>query len=310
MEITVIGAGAVGGYFGGRLAESGLNVSFLVRANRAKQLTNSGLVIKSPFGDLTFQPQIVQDVKEIKGCDLVILSVKNYQLEGAMTQIKPLVNLGAKVLPLLNGVEHFEILAKEFGPDNVLGGLCRLISTVDTEGVIHHTSMLHEITFGALQSTQADFCLRMKQALGNSNLKITLSNNIIVDIWIKYAFITAFSGTTTASRLTIDQVAENDATKEVFLRSLQEMWTLARESGAMLPDDFVQQNVRSISKYPEGSTSSMHQDLRKGLPLEVESLQGAAVRLSAKHCLEVPTIRTLYGLLKPFEGRSNQVTRP
>lgn len=305
MRITVIGAGAVGGYFGGRLAESGHNVSFLVRANRAKQLTNSGLVIKSPFGDLTLQPQIVQDVKEIKGCDLVILSVKNYQLAGALTQIRPLVNLGAKVLPLLNGVEHFELLAKELGPDNILGGLCKIISTVDTEGVIHHTSGLHEITFGALQSSQADFCLRTKQTLENSILKITLSNNIKVDIWAKYAFITAFSGTTTASRLSIDKVAENDATKEVFSRSLQEMWTLARESGAMLPDDFVQQNVRGISQYPAGSTSSMHQDFRKDLPLEVESLQGAAIRLSAKYGLEVPTIRTLYGLLKPFEGMSN-----
>lgn len=305
MKITVIGAGAVGGYFGGRLAESGLNVSFLVRANRAKQLTNSGLVIKSPFGDLTLRPQIVQDVKEIKGCDLVILSVKNYQLVGALTQIKPLVDLGAKVLPLLNGVEHFELLEKEFGPDNVLGGLCKLISTVDTEGVIHHTNGLHEIIFGALQPSQADFCLRTKQALGNSILKINLSNNIKVDIWLKYAFITAFSGITTASRLSIDQVAENEATKEVFSRSLQEMWTLARESGAMLPDDFVQQNVRSILKYPTGSTSSMHQDFRKGLPLEVESLQGAAIRLSAKLGLEVPTVRTLYGLLKPFEGRSD-----
>lgn len=302
MRITVIGAGAVGGYFGGRLAESGLNVSFLVRANRAKQLSNSGLVIKSPFGDLTIKPQIFQDVEEIKGCDLVIVSVKNYQLVEALTQIKHLVNLGAKVLPLLNGVEHFEYLAKEFGPDNVLGGFCKIISTVDTEGVIHHTSMLHEITFGALQPTQADFCLRTKHELENSILKITHSNNIKVDIWEKYAFITAFSGTTTASRLTIDQVAEYDATKEVFSSSLQEMWTLARENGAMLPDDFVQQNVRSISKYSAGSTSSMHQDFRKGLPLEVESLQGAAIRLSAKHGLDVPTVRTLYGLLKPFEG--------
>jgi 2-dehydropantoate 2-reductase len=244
-------------------------------------------------------------VKEIKGCELVILSVKNYQLVEALTQIKPLVDLGAKVLPLLNGVEHFELLAKEFGPDNVLGGLCKLISTVDTEGVIHHTNGLHEIIFGALQPSQTDFCLRTKQALGKSILKINHSDNIKVDIWLKYAFITAFSGITTASRLSIDQVAENEATKEVFSRSLQEMWTLARESGAMLPDNFVQQNVRSISKYPAGSTSSMHQDFRKGLPLEVESLQGAAIRLSAKQGLEVPTVRTLYGLLKPFEGRSD-----
>jgi len=171
--------------------------------------------------------------------------------------------------------------------------------------VIHHTNELHEITFGALQSSQADFCLRTKQVLANSILKITLSNNIKVNIWAKYAFITAFSGTTTASRLSIDKVAEIDATKEVYSRSLQEMWTLARENGVMLPDDFVQQNLGAISKFPAGSTSSMHQDFRKGLPLEVESLQGAAIRLSAKHGLEVPTVRTLYGLLKPLEGRTN-----
>lgn len=123
--------------------------------------------------------------------------------------------------------------------------------------------------------------------------------------WLVCGVVTAFSGTTTASRLSIDKVAEVDATKEIYSRSLQEMWTLARENGVMLPDDFVQQNLGAISKLPAGSTSSMHQDFRKGLPLEVESLQGAAIRLSAKHGLEVPTVRTLYGLLKPFEGRTN-----
>ncbi|MDQ7094301.1 ketopantoate reductase family protein [Desulfosporosinus sp. PR] len=302
MNITVIGAGAVGGYFGGRLAEAGHNLTFLVRENRAKQLADSGLVIKSPHGDLALTPHIVQNPQEIKTCDLIILSTKNYHLEGTFAQIRPLVSLGAKLLPLLNGIEHYELLAKEFGSDKVLGGLCKIFSTLDADGVIHHTDKIHEITFGALQPSQSKFCLEVKQALENSLLTITCSGNIWDDIWSKYAFITAFSAITTASRLSIDQVAENEATKEVYSHLLQEMWSLSRECGAILRDDFVPQNLNAISNYPKGSTSSMHKDFRKGLPLEVESFQGAAIRLGIKHGLELPTVRALYGLLKPFEN--------
>ncbi|MDA8441064.1 MAG: ketopantoate reductase family protein [Peptococcaceae bacterium] len=303
MRIVVIGAGAVGGYFGGRLAEAGLDVTFLVRAPKAAKLRKDGLVIKSPSGDLNLtQVRLAVEAQAIEGCELVLVAVKSYQLNAAMPQIITLANSGAKILPLLNGVEHYELLRSAVGAENVLGGLCQIVSTLDAEGNIQHTSAVHSMTFGPTLPSQVDFCAELKQAWSNVKFACKLSDDIWVDIWAKYAFITAFSGVTTASRLSIDKILAVTATKDIYYRSLQEMWQLARVSSAVLPDDYVNTNVETVSKNLQGATSSMHQDLRKGLTLEVESLQGAALRLAAQSDLELPTIRTLYGLIKPYEN--------
>lgn len=306
MNITVVGAGATGGYFGARLAESGLDVTFLVRQNRANQLKTNGLVVKSIMGDITIkEPQIALDPNEIPHCDLVLLGLKNYQLAASLPQLKILVNRGAKILPLLNGVEHFEILTKEFGEENVLAGNCKIISTLDKEGTIQHTSKLHKLIFGEAIPSQKDFCTKLQQAMSKTNLEAIYSENIWVEIWIKYAFITVFSGVTTAGNLTTDLIYNNDATRNIFRRSLEEMKNLANAYGVFLPDEFVSSNVDSLAKYQKGTTTSMHQDLKKGLPLEVESLQGAAIRFASRKNLELPTIETLYSLIKPFEQGSN-----
>lgn len=302
LNITVIGAGATGGYFGARLAESGLNVTFLVRQNRANQLKANGLGVKSVFGDLIIkEPQIALDPKDIPHCDLVLLCLKNYQLAACLPQLKELVSKGAKILPLLNGIEHFEILTKEFGEENVIAGNCKINSTLDSDGTILHTNKLHKLIFGEITPSQTDFCLQLQQAMSKANLDIIYSQNIWVEIWIKYAFITVFSGVTTAGNLTTDLIYQNEATREMFRRALDEMNHLAEVYEVHLPDNYVSSNIESLAKYPKGTTTSMHQDLKKGLPLEVESLQGAAIRLAARKNLELPIIETLYSLIKPYE---------
>ncbi len=301
MNITVLGAGATGGYFGGRLAECGLNVTFLVRERRAAQLKEKGLVIKSVVGDLNIkEPQIAISPEDIPACDLVIVGLKNYHLSGALPQLKVLVEKGAKILPLLNGVEHFQILREEFGAENVLGGVCKIISTLDSEGNIIHTGKLAQIIFGELDPPNKAFCQQMEQAMSKANMKVKDTENILKEIWSKYAFISVFSGVTSAGDLTIDQVNAQEATRNLYRRSLEEMKSLADAYGVSL-EDFVSLNMEGLPKYPKGSTSSMHQDKRKGLPLEVESLQGGAIRLASKKGMELPTIETLYGLIKPYE---------
>ncbi len=304
MNIVVLGAGAVGGYFGGRLAEAGANVSFLVRERRAEQLRHNGLVVKSTYGDFEIRkPQVILSAREAGQCDLVILGVKNYHLHAALPQLKSLVQAGAKILPIINGIEHLELLKAEVGAENVLGGMCQIISTLDAEGVIHHTNKLHSLTFGPLFPVQTESCQQVKDVMDGANMDVVLSEHILVDIWTKYSFITAYSGVTTASRLPIDEILAVAATKQVYFRALDEMCTLAHKHGIHLPDNLIERNFKNISGYEKGSTSSMHQDLRKGLPLEVESLQGAALRLAEKYQLELLTIGTLYGLIKPYENR-------
>lgn len=308
MKITVVGAGAVGGYFGGRLQEAGLDVTYLVREKRAEQLKRTGLVIQSPRGNVRLETKLALHADEIETCDLVILAVKNYHLKSVLDSIRPLAAKGSKVLPLLNGVEHFDILAQELGEQAVLGGICQIISTLDGEGRIIHSNQTHDIVFGPLQPEQAEFCRRLADAAKDANMRMLLSkDDVRVDIWNKYAFITAFSGVTTASRLPIDKVLMHEPTKDVFRLVLTEMRELAAAKGVRLSGQFVEKTVNSMYKLPPGSTSSMHQDFRKGLPLEVESLQGAAVRLALQAGVQVPTVRTLYGLIKPYEHGSRQI---
>lgn len=303
MKITVVGAGAVGGYFGGRMQQAGFDVTFLVRQKRADQLKQTGLVIHSPLGDAQLAANVETDPTAIAECDLVLLGVKNYHLPSVMESIKPLAAKGAKILPLLNGVEHFSLLETQFGREAILGGLCQIIATLNEEGHILHTSQMHSLSFGPLIEEQQDFCREFYDRASLANMQLNLSKHVLTEIWGKYAFITAFSGVTTASRLTIDQVIAMDATREVYRAVLAEMYELAKANGVHLPEAFVEATVERMKTLEAGSTSSMHQDFRKGLPLEVESLQGAAVRLASQAGVQVPTVKTLYGLIKPYENQ-------
>jgi len=303
MKITVLGAGAVGGYFGGRMLEAGLDVTFLVRENRAIQLRETGLEIQSSQGNAHIRNlKLVVSACEIDACDIVIVAVKNYHLNQAIEQIRCLVDKGANVLPLLNGVEHIEILQQAFGEKVVMGGLCQIISTLDRDGRILHNGSLHDMQIGALHPDQESLGRKLFDALQDANLRCLYKENITLEMWLKYAFITAFSAITTAARLKIHDVLATPATQAVFVQVLNEMQKLAKANQVPIPDNFAETTVHRMQLMPKGATSSMHQDLSKGLPLEVESLQGGALRLASRLGVEIPTIQILYGLIKPYEG--------
>ncbi|TVY07780.1 ketopantoate reductase family protein [Paenibacillus cremeus] len=305
MNITIVGAGAVGGYFGGRMLEAGLDVTFLVREKRAEQLRATGLRLRSYYGDAELHnASLALHADEIKACDLVIVAVKNYQLPAVIDSIRNLVERGALVLPLLNGVEHFEVLKQAFGEAAVLGGMCQVIATLDEEGAIVQIGQAQEMVFGPLSPGQEPVAQALSEACAGAKMRAMYREDILAQIWQKYAFITAFSGITTASRLTIGPVIACDASREVFHRVLTEMTELAAANGVPLPEGFAEQTVGRMSKLPGESTSSMHKDFLKGLPLEVESLQGGALRMAAGTGILLPTVSTLYGLIKPFESGS------
>lgn len=303
MEIVILGAGAVGGYLGGRLAEAGIPVSFLVREGRAGQLEKKGLQLKSVHGDYaTESVNLYTDAEEILHCDVVIVTVKGYQVEGTVPQLRKLVGKGAKVLPFLNGMEHFRLFEEELGKENVLGGLAFIITTLDENGEIVHTSNQHDFVFGALHPSQKAFCEALEQTLQHANLNVINSNDILVDLWQKYGFITAFSGVTTSSRLPIGRIRQVPETLALFGQTLAEMQMLAAAYEIELGKGFVETTLAKISGLPEEGTSSMHQDFRKGLPIEVEGLHGGALRMAQGKKVSLPIIETLYALLKPFEN--------
>jgi 2-dehydropantoate 2-reductase len=310
MNITIIGAGALGGYFGGRMLEAGLDVTFLVRERRAEQLKLTGLMIRSSHGDSNIdRVKLAVRAGDIEACNLVIVAVKNYHLKQVMEPIRSLVNKGAKVLPLLNGVEHFEILQQAFGADHVLGGVCQIIATLDNDGRIIQNGSLHNLMIGALHPDQVQLCRQLGDLFADANMECLVKENITFEIWMKYAFIVAFSGVTTASRLGIQDVLSIEPTHEVFHQTLIEMQKLANANGVKLPGNFPEIILQRMQKLPLGSTSSMHQDFTKGLPLEVESLHGGAIRLATRLGIEIPTVRALYGLIKPYDRGLRGVMR-
>ncbi|KGX85135.1 ketopantoate reductase family protein [Pontibacillus litoralis] len=309
MKITIIGAGALGGYFGARLDQAGHHVQFYVRPRRAKQLEECGLTVYSPHGNYTIDlPHVVQHVKEIQKVDLVLLTVKGYHLTDVMPQLKWLVNKGAKVLPLLNGIEHIYTLQEELGKENVLGGLAFIIATLDDRGHVVHSSQEHNLYFGALHPSQEPLCTALSKVWKDSNMDALYRDNIRYDMWEKYMFITAFSGITTVGDFPIETVKKVPATLMATKRVLEEMKMLANAYNIPITEETVQANMSKMLSFSDDATSSMHQDKRKGLMLEVDHLQGGALRLADSVRMEMPHIYMMYGILKAYENNKKITT--
>ncbi|WP_313888875.1 2-dehydropantoate 2-reductase [Peribacillus sp. TH24] len=303
LNIVIIGAGALGSYFGGRLQQAGQHVQYLVRKKRAQQLKENGLKITSPHGNYDFNElHIIEDVKKIEQVDLVILAVKGQHLQGTIPDLKLLVEKGAKILPLLNGIEHISILQDELSEAAVIGGSAFIIATLNEKGHVIHSNKNHDLIFGPLHPSQTKICDEFEQAVSSAIMGASRTENILIRMWIKYMFITAFSGVTTASNLPIGTIRRFPETNRLLEHVLIEMKKLANAYNVGITEQNVAQALENMADLPDESTSSMHQDLRKGQTLEVEHLQGGALRLAEKVNLKLPVIETLYGLIKPFEN--------
>lgn len=303
MNILVFGAGALGGYFGGRLLEVGQNVSFFVREKRAAQLTKEGLKIISGEGDFESKDfTIYTSPEQVDKSDLIILTVKGYHLDSVIPQIQTIVErTGAFVLPLLNGMEHIERLQQAVGKEKVMGGLATIVATLNKEGHVEHTNGTSILKYGALCAEQTPICQQLEELHEELKSNFMREENILKHLWIKYAFITALSGITSAMQLPTGYITNTPATLAVAKNVIREMSMLAGKEGTHLTNDEVEGIVNMLLGFKKEATSSMHQDLRKGLPIELEHLQGGALRLAAKHEVTIPVIETLYGVLKPYE---------
>jgi 2-dehydropantoate 2-reductase len=301
MNIVVIGAGAIGGYFGGKLVNAGIPVTFLVREKRYKQLKERGLRIESVHGDFTVQPHCVLAAEEVENPDLVLLAVKNYQLEGTFSDLKCFVERGAKILPLMNGVQHIDQLVAVFGRERILGGLCYIETTLNEFGDVVQKSLMHDIVFGPLTEVDLPYLQRVNTLFLKSGVNAKISQDIITEMWSKFIFLVTLSGVTTATRSPIG-VSQQDLFMSAFIRDfVQELVNLAKAIGIKLPEDFSEQMIQRITNTNPEMTSSMHRDLEKGLPLELDSLQGAVLNIAEQQKVAVPCTRAIHALLHPFK---------
>ncbi|MBS4174652.1 ketopantoate reductase family protein [Bacillus sp. FJAT-49736] len=302
MHTVIFGAGAVGGYFGGKLAKAGYPVTFLVRERRYEQLKKRGLKVFSFHGDFIITPNLAMKSEEIVQPELVILSLKNYHLASALPQLDTLIHNGAKILPLLNGVQHIEFLTNRYGEENILGGLCLIESTLNKDGDIVHTSDMQDIVFGALNGNNSKFHFQVKEMLEQSSVGAALTDNIVREMWNKFIFITTFSGITSATRQPIGVAMNDDITKDLLTDFIQEIYQTAVSLEIPVAKDIVEIITRKIENLPPNMTSSMHRDLEKGQPLELEYLQGYVLEQASKRGKKVPVTRSIYSLLHPYKN--------
>lgn len=308
MNILVVGAGAVGGYFGGRLMEKGENVTFLVREGRRKQLAENGLVLKSVHGDYRSTVKTLVPGEEAEPFDLVLLAVKAYHLEEAMQHIAPYIGAQTAIVPLLNGMAHLERLQARLGTEKVLGGLCFLESTLNRDGEIVQTSPRHDIVIGELDGTRTPRIERIEAAFAGATCTARISLSILKDMWEKFLFITALSGMTTLMNAPVGPILEEEKGEALYRRLVEELVAIAKADGAPIPENAAEKTMAVTKDLGYGMKASMLRDMEKGLPIEADHLQGDFLKRAKRNGIEVPLLELVYGKLKIYE-RMREKTR-
>jgi len=301
MKLLIVGAGAIGGYFGGRLLEQGQNVTFLVRDKRKEQLIKTGLNIESINGNVELVPRLitVNDIGE--KFDLIIISTKSYHLTQVINDVRPFVNEDTIILPLLNGIGHLDQLVDAFGEDAVIGGLCFIETTLDEHGTILQKSPLHQLIYGERSGEITPRIEKLKTVFNGANASFDLSKQINQEMWHKYLFITVMSGITSLMESPIGPIMELESGRNTIASLLEELGTVMKKIDAPIQDTITEKLFTKISTMPLNMKSSMQRDMEKSLPLEADHLQGLLLQHAKTHGIPTPILETIYTKLKVYE---------
>jgi 2-dehydropantoate 2-reductase len=306
MRIAVFGSGAVGGYFGGRLAQAGEEVIFIARGAHLEALRSAGLRVDSPKGDFLIQPaQATDDPAQVGAVDAVLVGVKAWQVPQAAQAMRPLLGPDTGVVPLQNGVEAPAQLAAALGERHVLGGLCRIISLLAGPGYIRHVGGEPYVAFGELDNRPSPRAERLQRAFARaSGLTVEIPPDIQVAMWEKFLFIAAFSGVGAVARAPAGILRSLPETRQLLQEAMQEVWAVARARGVALPDDLVEKTMAFVDGLPLGGTASMQRDIIEGRPSELVAQNGAVVRLGAEAGVATPAHHFILRSLWPLEMRA------
>jgi 2-dehydropantoate 2-reductase len=306
MKIAMMGAGGVGGFFGGRLAHAGYDVSFVARGPHLAAMRAHGLTIENePQGNIHVPRVRVTDEPATLGrVDIVILSVKLWDTETAAAQIAPLVGPGTGVISLQNGVIKDDILRRRFGDAAVMGGVGYVATHVSRPGVIHQTGTMQRVILGEYdgrKSARAEF---LHDALLRSGVDAELSPDVRKVIWEKYVFLVGLSGATTTMRMPIGPIRTNARARAFLLELMRETVAVGRAHGVGLPEDYAENRLQFADGLPPDMTSSMHHDLERGNRLEVNWLSGGVVQLGSAKGVPTPANRAVCDVLALHEAGS------
>lgn len=304
MNIVVVGAGGVGGYFGGKLAQAGFDVTFIARSKTLQAIKLNGLKVKSVNGNFVVHPKVTDDFKDIKNPDLVILGVKSWQVEDIAKQLKDVISKNTMVLPLQNGADNADRLRNILLHENVLAGLCKIVSKIEAPGVINHFAFEPEIVFGEYDSKLTPRVKKVKAVFDKAGFKSTISENIQLDIWKKFLFITTISGIGAVTRAVYGEIRKDDYLRQTMYQTANEIVAVANAKGVALINSDIEMILKIIDGFNHGTTASMQRDVMAGRPSELENFNGYIVKQGKELHVLTPANSFIYHCLLPQERKA------
>ena len=308
MRTLVVGAGAIGGYFGGRLLAAHQDVTFLVRPRRAQQLAASGLAIRSRFGDVSIpDPPTVLKENLHQPFDLILLSCKSYGLDDAVASFAPAVGPGTVILPLLNGMRHLDVLDERFGSTRVLGGWCLIAATLNEQHQIVHLNDTHNLSFGERDGSPSSRADAIAAMLSSARFESRLSQTILHEMWEKWAFIASGAGLTCLMRASVGDIVTAGAA-DLAITLLNECAAIATQAGFPPREPAIQRSRAMLTQPRSDLTASMLRDIERGAAIEADHVIGDLLRRATEGSVSTPLLRVAYAHLKAYEARRARET--
>jgi 2-dehydropantoate 2-reductase len=304
MRVTVVGAGGVGGYFGGRLAQAGVEVTFLARGAHLEALRAHGLQVRSIHGDFTVPVEGTANFGSIGSADFVVVAVKSFDTDRVAEMLPSLVGENGAVVSLQNGVDNEERLAAVIGEDRVIGGAAYIFATIAEPGVIEHTGGPASVVVGEWRGGTSERVTLLVETLRAADVAAEESPDIRAALWSKFAFICAQAGVTAAVRLPIGEIRSQPAGRELFRALAADVCAVAAAEGVDLPSDLPDKSLAFADAMDANAFSSLHHDLIHGRRMELDALLGEVVRRGERLGVDVPTSRAVYGMLEPWAARA------
>ena len=306
MKICIFGAGAVGGYFGGRLAQAGNEVTFIARGAHLEALLTHGLQVKSMHGDFRVHPVKATDQpKNVGPMDVVLCCVKAWQVQEAAEQMKTMLGPQTLVIPLQNGVEAHAILSGVLGARHILPGLCKLITMVTAPGNIHHLGADPYLAFGESDGRDSARAQAVAKTFAQAaGMTVHLSHHIIAQLWRKFMLIAPWSGMGAVTRMPVGVFRSLPETRSMLVACIREVYTTARAHGVAIEEQAVEDTLAFIDQLPPEGTASMQRDILEGRPSELEAQNGAVVRYGEQADVPTPTHQFIYHSLLPLERQA------
>jgi 2-dehydropantoate 2-reductase len=304
MRVLVVGAGALGGYFGGRLVEAGRDMAFLVRPRRADEIARHGLRIESLHGDAHLRPRTALAGGDLGGpYDLVLLAVKAHALDGAMDDMAPAVGPDTAILPVLNGMRHLDRLAERFGPQRVLGGVAQIPASLGPEGRVRHLGRFHALAFGELGGGMSERVRAVAALCEGARFDARASERIVQEMWEKWVMLAALAGMTCLMRAAVGDILAAPGGREALLALLDECRAVAEAAGHAPRPAAVEAAAAMLTAEGSPLTASMLRDIEGGGPTEGEHVLGDMAERAARMGVPTPVLRLARCHAAAYEAR-------